>query len=317
MGEVDDHSFNQAGWLGVKRAKVDLLAQVEYIETASLSEISTGIEHFAEKNFDIIVTVGSSMTAITKRAAREYPDSHFVGIEQYGFEDMRNITGLVFPKGKAGFLAGVLAAGITETNIVGVVLPSNLWPESIEIREGFERGVHSISADTQVLSMHHPGSLFESFSDEEWGADAVRQMLDSGADVILSGGGTTGNGALIEAASQGNVFCIGFGADQWLDILEARNCLVSSVMEDISNEVFGIIARVSFDLEESEGHVRTGGVELAPYHEHDKVVPIELKAVLNIVSQQRVEDLIPVDGSHVHFDPSRLDPNNLMSHRHD
>ncbi|MFT7586735.1 MAG: hypothetical protein ACI9EW_003173, partial [Cellvibrionaceae bacterium] len=98
---------------------------------------------------------------------------------------------------------------------------------------------------------------------------------------------------------------------------KSRNCLVSSVMEDISNEVFGIIARVSFDLEESEGHVRTGGVELAPYHEHDKVVPIELKAVLNIVSQQRVEDLIPVDGSHVHFDPSRLDPNNLMSHRHD
>jgi basic membrane protein A len=62
--------------------------------------------------------------------------------------------------------------------------------------------------------------------------------------VIFAAGGITGNGALIEAASFDNVYCIGVDVDQWYTLPEAHPCLLTSAVKLISRGVVDIIAAV-------------------------------------------------------------------------
>src|SRR5262249_47655618 len=58
VGQVDDKSFNQSAWEGVQQAQKELGAVVNYVETKDAKDYGSNIELFAEKNYDIIVTVG-------------------------------------------------------------------------------------------------------------------------------------------------------------------------------------------------------------------------------------------------------------------
>lgn len=57
------------------------------------------------------------------------------------------------------------------------------------------------------------------------GSPAAARALNQGADVIFGAGGKTGNGAVIEVASQeGAALCIGVDSDQWETVPEAHAC---------------------------------------------------------------------------------------------
>ncbi len=80
VGAIDDKSFNQAAWEGVVRSQVDLLAEIDYIETGKFSDIVSNIKFFGDQHYDIIVTVGSKMNAATIAMVDKYPHTHFIGI---------------------------------------------------------------------------------------------------------------------------------------------------------------------------------------------------------------------------------------------
>ena len=83
VGEVDDKSFNQSAWEGVKLAESELGAQVDFIETKDAKDYGANIALFAENGYDIIVTVGFAMGEATGIAATEYPDIDFIGVDQF------------------------------------------------------------------------------------------------------------------------------------------------------------------------------------------------------------------------------------------
>ena len=107
-----------------------------------------------------------------------------------------NVTGLVFKEDHAGYLAGVLAASLTETGTIAAVLGTDLVPPVVAFKEGYEAGAKSVNPDINLISTYHPGELSQAFTDPEWGAATAKQAIDQGADVIFGAGGMTGNGAL-------------------------------------------------------------------------------------------------------------------------
>ncbi|MFN2104661.1 MAG: BMP family ABC transporter substrate-binding protein [Candidatus Promineifilaceae bacterium] len=275
VGEIDDKSFNQSAWEGVQQAESDLGAQVDYIETQDAKDYAANIGQFANNGYDVIVTVGFAMGEATAEAAQQYPDIDFIGIDQFQGEAIDNLSGLIFNEDKSGFLAGALAAMLTQTGTVGGVYGTDLVPPVVAFKEGFDGGAKYINPDINLISTYHPGGMDVAFTDPEWGASTARQALDQGADVIFGAGGKTGNGALIEVAGQEGAYCIGVDTDQWLTVPEAHPCLVSSAMKLITPGVFDLIAQAKDGSMPGGNYV--GPVGLAPFHDFEDQIPQEIK----------------------------------------
>lgn len=275
VGEIDDKSFNQSAWEGVQQAGEELGAKIDYIETGDAKDYGNNIGLFANNDYDVIVTVGFALAEATATAAAEYPDIDFIGVDQFQGEPVENVAGLIFSEDKAGFLAGALAAMLSESGKVAAVLGTDLVPPVVAFKEGYEGGARYINPDIELISTYHPGGMDVAFTDPEWGATTAKQALDQGADVVFGAGGKTGNGALIEVAGSEGSYCIGVDSDQWETVPEAHDCLVSSAMKLITPGVFDLI-KLSNDGEFPSGNF-VGDVGLASFHDFDAEIPQDVK----------------------------------------
>jgi basic membrane protein A len=290
VGEVDDKSFNQSAWEGVQKAADELGAHVEYIETKDAKDYGTNIGLFAEKGYDVIVTVGFGLGDATHEAAAAYPGINFIGVDQFQGEAMANVAGLIFPEWKAGFQAGALAGMLTESKLLAGVYGTDLAPAVLAFGEGYEDGAHYIDPAIEVITTYHPGGFASGFTDPEWGGATAKQAIEQGADVIFAAGGKTGNGGLIETANYDDVYCIGVDSDQWGTVPEAHDCLVSSAMKNIVPGVFELI-KASVDGNFPAGNY-FGTVGLAPFHDFDDSVSQDIKDTLKQIEADLLNDTI-------------------------
>jgi basic membrane protein A len=283
VGRVNDRSFNQSAWEGVVQAGTALgLAEGDgyrYIETQDPADYADNIQQFIDGGFSVIVSVGFALGEATATAARENPDVMFIGVDQFQAETIPNLTGLIFNEDQSGFLAGALAAQLSQAGKIAAVLGTDLVPPVVAFKEGYELGAKYINPDIEVISTYHPGGLDRAFTDPEWGASTARQALDQGADVIFGAGGSTGNGALQEVAAAveagSTVYCIGVDSDQWETLPAAHPCLVSSAMKLITP---GVVELVTMANEGTfPGGNYFGGAGLAPFHDFDAQIPQEVK----------------------------------------
>ena len=285
VGLVDDKSFNQAAWTGAQHGAELLGVPVSYIETQDSKDYADNIALYANEGCDVIVTVGFAMADATAIAAVEYPDINFIGVDAFQGEAMDNVAGLVFNEDRAGFLAGALAASMSESGIIGQVLGTNLVPPVQAFGSGFDLGAKHINPDIEILKTYHPGAIEVAFGDPEWGATTSRQAMDNGADVIFAAGGATGNGGLIEIASEADagsrVFCIGVDLDQWYSVPEAQPCLITSAEKHMVQGVSDLIVQAAAG-EMPTGNVY-GTVGLAPYHDFDSQISDEIKATIDYI----------------------------------
>lgn len=279
VGEIDDKSFNQSAWEGVQQAEKDLGALVKYVETKDAKDYGANIALFADKKYDVIVTVGFALGAATAEAAAKYPDVKFIGVDAFQSEPfLPNVVGLVFHEDQSGFLAGALAGMMTKTGTIAAVLGTNLVPPVQAFKVGYEKGAAYVKPDIKVIATYHPGGLDVAFTDPEWGATTAKQALDNGADVVFGAGGKTGNGALIEVAGSAGKYCIGVDSDQWETVPEAHPCLISSAMKLITPGVIELITMAKDGNFPSGNYYGAAG--LAPFHDFDGQIPTEVKTKL-------------------------------------
>jgi basic membrane protein A len=275
VGEIDDKSFNQSAWEGVQKAGTDLGAIVNYVETKDAKDYAANIAIFGDKKYDVIVTVGYALGTATLEAAALYPDTKFIGVDQFQGAAVPNVAGLIFDEWKSGFLAGALAAQLSKSGTIAAVLGTDLVPPVVNFKEGYEAGALYINPSIVVLSTYHPGGLDVAFTDPGWGATTAAQAIAQGADVVFGAGGKTGNGAIIEAAAHTGVWCIGVDSDQWETVPEAHPCLVSSAMKLITPGVFDLVSMAKNGT--FPGGNFTGSVGLASYHDFDGQISQAIK----------------------------------------
>jgi basic membrane protein A len=305
IGPVDDRSFNQSAWEGVQMAAEKLGGFADFIETTDPEDYANNLRLFADQDYDVIVSVGFALGDATFEAARQYPETHFIMVDVDAAllmankgETLPNLTGLIFPEDQIGFLTGVLAARLTRSGIIGAVLPTDL-PPVVRFRQGFEAGARFAKPDIRILASYHPGSLSVAFDDPAWGAQTAAQAMDQGADVIFSGGGKTGNGGLQEVAKRTTAenprYCIGVDTDQWFSVPEAQPCLVTSGIKRIAEGIVAIIDQlVAGTLSEPN---LIGAVDLAPFHDFERVIPESLKAELRQLQADLAEGRLKTDGT--------------------
>jgi len=291
-GRRDDHAYNQAVWDGILQAKASGLTNwIASIETVDAKDYGENIGVFAQAGYDVIVTVGSAMGDATRAAAKAYPDTYFIGVDQdqsTSQDFSSNLTGLVFPEDQIGYLAGALAALMSKTNQVGAVVGSDALPAMKRYGQGFVAGAAHINPAVKTTVIYHNDvGLDKTFTDPEWGAATANSLVDAGTDIIFGVGGDTGNNALVAAVARG-VYGIGADTDQYYAFPVAAPHLYASVMKEIAPGVAALIkaakeAQAGSSVFPSGNY--QGQVGLSPYHELDSSIPDEVKARMTGLDQ--------------------------------
>jgi len=277
IGKVDDKSFNQSAHEGAMAAAAEVGGFYKYIETTDTKDYAANMGQFADKSYDVIVTVGFLMAEATVTAAKANPNIKFIGVDQFQGEEVANLTGLIFPEDQAGYGAGYLAGLMTKTNKIGSVLGLEIAPVQL-FAKGFEAGAKAANAKVAVTTVYHPPAD-NGFGDPVWGAAEAKKQLAQGADIIFGAGGGTGNGALIEIAKAEGagtaVFCIGVDTDQWGTVPEAQPCLITSAVKGLTLGTSDLVKK-AFDASIAGGNF-VGSAGIADYHDFASVVPMDVQ----------------------------------------
>ncbi len=308
VGKIDDKSFNQSTWEGVKQAEKELGAVVQYIETTDAKDYEKNIATFADAGYDAIVTVGFALGEATVAAAQKYPNIYFIGVDQFQAwavdddktNDLPNLAGLVFPEDQAGFLVGALAAQMTKSGKIGGVFGTDAVPPVWRFGEGYRAGAQYINPNIEIFIVYHNDVGFDkTFTDPEWGAATANSMIDKGADVIFGGGGKTGNGAVIAAAQRGK-YAIGVDTDQYYTLPEAAPRLLSSAMKLLTPGTFELL-KAAKDAQQGKAPFPAGNymgkAAYAPFHDLDKEVTAEVKAKMEEINKMLLDGTLKTNVS--------------------
>lgn len=275
VGRINDRGFNQSAWEGVQAIEEELSAEIKYIETKDSKDYEDNMQQFIDEGYDAIVTVGFALGDATIKMAQENPDVLFIGVDQFQVEELPNLTGLIFHEDHSGYLAGALAAQLSESGTIAGVFGTDQVPPVVAFKEGYEAGAKATDPNINIVSAYHPGGIDVAFTDPEWGGATAAQALDQGADVVFAAGGMTGNGALEEVATHEGLWCIGVDSDQWETVPGAHPCLVSSAMKLITPGVADLLKLAEADDLPAGNYF--GGAGLAPFHDFEDKIPQEIK----------------------------------------
>jgi basic membrane protein A len=281
IGKVDDGTFNQFAYDGmVAAAECFGIEDTSFIETVSEADYAGNIATSLESSPNALVTVGYLITTDTEAAAIANPDVDFIGIDQFLETYPDNMAGVVFNEDESGYIAGVLAASLSQSGVIGVVAGREDVPPVVKFVNGYIAGAQSVNPDIRVLSIYN-----ESFTDIAKGASDAAQFIGEGADVIFGAGGQTGSGG-IAAAAEAGVWAIGVDQDEYFTTFAGGSApgsefLASSAVKRVDLVTFRLIADSVQDQFEGGLVVGTAANDLITYAEpHDAVLPAEVTAAV-------------------------------------
>lgn len=280
IGKVDDRTFNQYAYEGMKAAEECFGFETSFIETVSEADYAKNIATALEGGPDIVVTVGFLLATDTLAAAQANPDVNFIGVDQFQTDYGTNYVGLQYNEDEGGYLAGVLAASLSESGVIGVVGGREDVPPVVKLVNGYEVGAKSVNPDIRVLKIYN-----ESFTAPDKGASDAQQFIGEGADVIFGAGGKTGSGG-VAAATAAGVWGIGVDQDEYYTTFNSGDApgadkLASSAIKRVD---LGVFVQILNTLKgEFEGGLfaltaANGGITYAPFHDAD--IPEDVQAKL-------------------------------------
>lgn len=205
--ELVEEGYNDLAWQGFEKAEADFDVRIKIFEATSSEESLLNIRTAVEEGAVLIVCNGASMVEVVKQASLEYPEQAFALID--GKVDADNVSSYTFTLEGAAFLAGVLAASVSETDIIGFV-----WdlenPESQKLQYGFEAGTLSANSSSQALI-----NYTNFFGDELLCKETALAQNKLGVDVIFHGAGGCGKG-VNQGAEEQEFWVIGMDKGQSL-----------------------------------------------------------------------------------------------------
>src|SRR5690625_4593309 len=139
-GGFDDASFNESGYNGLMQAEEELGVEVRTAESDDPSDYEANVDSQVQAGCDLIVGVGFALKDTIADAAEANPDIHFALVDEQFDEPIDNARPLVFNTQEASFLAGYLAAGMSETGTVATY-GGQLFPSVTIFMDGFVDGV--------------------------------------------------------------------------------------------------------------------------------------------------------------------------------
>jgi basic membrane protein A len=256
-----------------------------YTSTSEL-DYAPNLQQCATDGNALCIGVGFLMADAISNAAAIQPGTKFALADNAFETSPGNLRGITFAEDEAGYLAGVLAGSMSQSDVVGVVGGMKI-PPVVRFAEGFRNGAQCANPSARGII-----SYTNTFVDPDLGAQTAQQMLAQGADVIFGAAGATGNGAVLTATQSGK-WGIGVDTDQYVQLfisgtVPGSNKLLSSAMKRLDNAVYDTIQDTvsgTFTSGTVLYNLAVDGVGLAPFHETNPFVPASVRNAIDAAKQ--------------------------------
>jgi len=291
---------------GAKAARAKLHVATDTRSSASEAELLAHLDAFVtEGDCDLIMGVGFSVASLMEPVIAAHPEQRFAAIDWTLGGSYDNAAEVFFLPDQAAFLAGYIAAGVTETGTVGV-FGEFPFPNVTLFMDGYALGVdyyndqHGTSVKVLGWDPVTQDGLFTfDFGDPAAGQALAGTLYDQGADIVFPAAGITSFGAAFEAAERkaagDDVAVIGVDFD-WVQALgDPDRIVLTSVVKDYGAAVFNQIEALvngtwssGFVFEGLEAEV----VDIAPFHKLNRIVPGYLKHDLKAIRTGIIDESI-------------------------
>jgi len=295
VGGIDDKSFNATSWHGMELAEEELGVEVAYLESQQQTDYAVNITQFLDQDYDMIITVGWMLGEDTATFAEQNPDTNFA-IVDYGYDPIiPNVLALTFATDEAAFLAGYLAAGMSQTGKVGTFGGIEI-PTVTIFMTGYKAGVEYYNeqhgTDVQVLGMSTFVGNFESTDD---GRRVAEDLIAEGADIIMPVAGPVGLGTAAAIKENPGTMLIWVDTDGCVSNPDYCDVTLTSVMKNMDVAVLDAIragVEGTFEGGFYVGTLTNDGVGIADFHEFEDDVPAELAAEMEEIEQGIIDGTI-------------------------
>ena len=302
-GGLDDRSFNEASWKGLQQAATDFGIGADVLVSTSETDLAPNVQQAVDTGCGFVLTVGYELAPATAEQAEKNPDIDFAIVDEV--VDAPNVKPIVFDTAQAAFLAGYLAAGVSQTGKVATFGGGNQPPVTL-FMDGFVDGVAKYNEvhGTAVVALGwnketQDGVFTGDFEDINKGLTTTQGFMDQGADVILPVAGQVGEGAASAALESGAASIVWVDNDGY-DTLPAeyKPIVLTSVLKNTGDAVIEIVGDDidgDFAPEPFVGTLENGGVALAPFHDLAASVPAELSAEIDALKAEIVAGTVTVE----------------------
>jgi basic membrane protein A and related proteins len=245
VGGVDDKSFNQSAWEGIKKFGADNGLKkgdkgYDYLQSESDADYNQNLNNLVRRDFDLVFGVGFMMGDAIAEIAAENPDAMLALIDSE--VDAPNVANILFKEQEGAFLAGVVAASMSKTGKIGFVGGVDI-PVINRFHAGYVEGAKAVNKDIKIM-VDYTGA----FDKADLGKASANLMYSSGVDIIFHAAGGTGNGVFSEAKERkakdknADVWVIGVDADQYAEgqVDANTNITLTSMLKGVSTAVIDI-----------------------------------------------------------------------------
>ena len=170
-GSVADAAWNSGAYAGLQRIHDSLGLAISHVEARTPAEQDEALRTYAAQGYDLVFAHGFEFQGAAERVSAQYPKTVFIvtsGCRAHG-----NVAPLIFKLEDASYLAGMVAGGLTRSNILGFVGGIELPPIKAAY-EGWVNGAKAVNPKVQSREIY-----LNSFDDAAAGREAAL-ALDPG-----------------------------------------------------------------------------------------------------------------------------------------
>jgi basic membrane protein A and related proteins len=243
IGGLNDRSFNQSAYQGLKRAEKDLGAEIRVVPSKQNSDYVPNLTSLARQKYDLVIAVGFLMGEATEKVANAFPQTSFAIIDssqQAMKSKPANLEGLLFKEQESGYLVGYMA-GLYAKDKGGKQVVSSVGGQKIPPVDhyiaGFQAGAKAANPDIKTLNDYS-----QDFVAPDKCKELALKQIAAGSQVVFQVAGGCGLGAL-DAAKEKGLQGIGVDADQ----AYLGRHIMTSALKKVDVAVFDTIKSVQDD----------------------------------------------------------------------
>lgn len=305
-GQLGDKSFNDSANEGIMQIASQLGCETKVIEIGrDQTKWEPTFQDLAEGGkYDVIITNGSNAGEVIEQVSVEFPDQKFVLFDSEIEKDKYpNIYAISYKQNEGSYLAGVLAALVTKSdmeyanadNKIGFV-GGEEHPIITDFLVGYIEGAKSIDENIQVYV-----SYIGSWDDTARGKETAIAQYNQGVDIIFPAAEQAGLGC-VDAAVEMKKYIIGVDSDQAMLFAgsdEAKaNVILTSVLKQVGASLvrmaeMQMAGTVPYGTFESLG-IEEGGAGIAINDYYKKNVTAEIQEKVTAAQQEVVDGKVKI-----------------------
>ena len=223
-GNFGDRSFYDSSNEGATRLEAEGVT-VKRIECGN-NDHTQQIYNAADAA-DIVVLVGWEFWDV-EAVAPEYPDKKFIWIDNATGAPVANVLNITYAQNEGSFLAGYVAAKMSQTGVVGAM--GGMDDATInDFIVGYKQGALYANPDVKVEVIYS-----NTYDDPAVGKECALALNEKGADVVFQIASKCGDG-VFEAAQQEGFYAIGVDSDQKYI---APDAIICSMRKEVGESIY-------------------------------------------------------------------------------